>query len=263
MSKKILTAVIALTIILVLGAYYFSPAQRQARFIDQLVEQNVTARGGQAAWRKLDSIRLTGQMDLGQDTVAPYTLEQKRPDKMRLEFIFNKERVIQSTDGKVGWKFVPFLGRKKPEPMTDKELREAADTADPYGLLFDYSERGNTIEYLGIEKVAGREAHKLKVTLPRGTVRWVFLDTQTALEIKVETRRMVRGKERKVETFYKEWKPESGLIIAHRQETMTEGDEQSHFLTVEEVTINPALDASHFVMPTDMSLGDTLSVPVS
>jgi len=259
MSKKIIASVFAVGAILGLGTlYYFSPAQQEARFIDQLVAQNMVARGGETAWSTVNSIRLVGQMDVGQDMLVPYTLDQARPDKMRLEFVFNEETVIQSTDGKTGWKLVPFLGRTKPESMTDKELREAIDTAHPYGLLFNYDARGHKVELLGKENVGDREAYKLKVILPHGTVRWVFLDTTTALEIKVETRRNVRGKERRVETFYEDWRPEGGLLIAHRQVTTTEGEGKSHFITVDNVMLNPALDATRFAMPTTQTNADAV-----
>ncbi|RMH14196.1 MAG: hypothetical protein D6698_13040 [Gammaproteobacteria bacterium] len=254
MSKKIIAS---LVIVLGLGAlYYFSPAQREARLVDHLVAQNISARGGESAWRGLKSIRLKGQMDVGKDLTVPYTMIRQRPNRMRLDFEFNHQMVRQSTDGKTGWKVVPFQGRTKPEPMTDQELKEAIDTADPYDLLFDYRKRGHKIEYQGIEKVGDQQAHKLKVTLPRGTVRWVFLDAKTGLDIKVETLKKFRGKDRRVETRFKDWRPEGGLLIAHRQETQMEGDKESHFLTVDEVEINPDLEPSLFAMPTDSQLED-------
>lgn len=247
MSKKVLA--VGLVLVAALTAYYFSPTQRAARFVNQLVERNVTARGGESAWSELSSLRLTGQMDVGQGLAVPYVLEQKRPGKMRLEYVFDNATAIQATDGKSGWKVVPFMGKPAPEAMSESELREAADTGDLYGLLFDYEERGHRLEFMGTEKVGELDTLKLKVTLPRGSVRWVFLDAETALEIKVETRRTLAGKERKVETFYHDWQPTGDLLFARYQETLTEGDKESHFLTIESVTVNPPLDDSRFAPP--------------
>jgi hypothetical protein len=81
-------------------------------------------------------------------------------------------------------------------------------------------------------------------------VRWLYLDTETALEIKAEALRTVAGRQRLVETIYSDWQDKDGLLIARRQETTTEGDTQSHFLTVDSVTINPVINDSRFVMPT-------------
>ncbi len=254
MSKK----AIAITLAIVLGlatVYYYSPGQRAARVVQQLIERNTEARGGEAAWRAVNSLRLTGQMDLGQGLTVPYTLEQKRPGKMRLEFVFEDQSAVQATDGKAGWKISPFQGRMTPEPMVSAELAGAIDTADLYGMLFDYSARGHRIELEGHEMVAGLDTFKLKVTLPQGSVRWVYLDATTALEIKMDTLRQLSGRERLVETFYYDWKPAEGLLIPRRQDTWTEGDKESHFLTVERVTVNPQLDDSRFAMPANAKSG--------
>jgi hypothetical protein len=189
-------------------------------------------------------------MDVGQGMSLPYVLEQKTPGKMRLEFVFDGETAVQAFDGKVGWKLLPFLGRRNPEPMTETELRLAADTSDLYGILINYAARGHSVELLGKEMVAGRDAFRLKVTLPGGTVRWVYLDAETALEVKVEALRKLAGRDLLVETFYHDWQLIEGLLIAGRQETQTEGDKQSHYITVESVQVNPSIDDVRFSMPT-------------
>lgn len=226
-----------------------TPSQAKARAVDALVTRNITARGGAEAWRAVSSLRLTGQMDLGQGMHVPYVLDQKRPGKMCLEFVFDEETATQCTNGDSGWKVAPFRGRTTPEPMTEAELRETADSADPYGLLYDHAARGHVVELLGREPVDGRDAFKLKVTLPKGGVRWLYLDAETGLEVKLEALRVVAGREWVVETRYSDWQETDGLLIAHRQETLTRGDTESHFLTVESVTVNPPLDDSHFAMP--------------
>jgi outer membrane lipoprotein-sorting protein len=224
------------------------PAAGLAQTVDELVARNVAARGGAQAWRAVSALRLTGRMDVGRGMKVPYVLEQKRPDKMRLEFVFDGETAIQCTDGKEGWKLTPFRGRTTPEPLTGVELREAAGPADLYGLLFDYASRGNGVELLGREQVQGRDAFKLKVTLRGGAVRWVYLDAETGLEVKVEAQRTLRGRERRVETFYDDWKTVDGLLIPHRYETRMEGAKQSQLLTVETVRVNPRLDDARFTM---------------
>jgi hypothetical protein len=221
-----------------------------AQTVDELVARNVTARGGAAAWRAVTSLELSGRMDVGQGMAVPYVLEQKRPGKMRLEFVFDGETVVQTYDGKAGWKLRPFLGRDDAEPMTEEELRVAADTSDLYGLLFDYAARGHAVELLGREVVQGKDTFKLKVTLPGGTVRWVYLDADSGLEVKVEALRRLRKHDRVVETFYYDWQATGGLLIARRQETRTEGEKGSpHPFTVQSVRVNPPLADTRFGMP--------------
>jgi hypothetical protein len=133
--------------------------------------------------------------------------------------------------------------------MTEGELREMADSAEPFGVLYKYVERGSNVEFVGQEQVRGRDTFKLKVTLARGAARWLYLDTETALEVKMENTRIVTGRERSVATYYSDWREVEGLLIAYRQDTQTEGDDESHFLTVDSVTVNPAVDDARFTMP--------------
>lgn len=231
------------------------PASALAQTVDELVARNVAARGGEKAWRAVSSLRLTGRMDVGHGKLVPYVLEQKQPGKMRLEIDFAGQTAIQCTDGKEGWKVAPFRGVKKPERLSGEELREAAGPADLYGPLFDYASRGHAVQLLGREKVEGRDAYKMRVTLPAGAVRWVYLDAASALEVKVEAVRRQGTRGRRVETFYHDWRPVEGLLIPHRYETRSEGSKESHRLTVESVRVNPALDDSRFAMKAAVPAG--------
>ncbi len=225
------------------------PALGQAQTVNGLVTRNVAARGGAKAWRAVSSLKLTGKMDVGKGMQVPYVLEQKRPGKMRLEYIFDGATVVQCSDGKTGWKLAPFQGRTTAEPLTREELREAAGSADLYGLLFDYVRRGIAISLVGREPVEGRDAFKLQVTLPGGAVRWVYLDAESALEVKVDALRTLAKRQRRVETFYRDWQAADGLLIPRRYETRTEGAKEPNILTVETVRVNPPIHDSRFAMP--------------
>lgn len=254
MSRK--TIIIAVAVVaLVATAVYFSPAMREVRFVDSLVARNLDARGGTDAWERVTTMRMAGQMDLGQGMSVPYVLEQKRPGMMCFEFEFNEQTSTQCTDGTQGWKISPFLGRTEPVTMTDLEYREMADTADPYGLLYDYANRDLDIDYLGTEKVGDREAHKLQVNMPNGGVRWLYLDVETGLDLKLETMRTIVKRERLVETRYSEWREVEGLLVPVRQETWTEGDPEPHFLTVQTVVINPQIADDRFHIPAVVDAG--------
>jgi len=237
--RSVLTAAVAL----------YLPALGLAETVDELVARNVAARGGAEAWRAVSSLRLTGQMDVGQGMLVPYVLEQKRPGKMRLEFVFDGETAVQCSDGKTGWKLAPFRGRATPEPLSTEELREVAGSTDFDGLLFDYVSRGHAVELLGLEPVQGRDAFKLKVSLPGGAVRWVYLDAESGLEVKVDALQTLAGRERRAETFYHDWQAAAGLLIPRRYETRAAGAKELHLLTVKSVRVNPPLDDARFAMP--------------
>jgi hypothetical protein len=248
MSKKVM--IIALSfVVAVVGSVliYNSDAMKNARFVKSLVARNIDARGGAEAWKKVSTMKVTGR--LGQGMSVPYVLEQKRPNKMCFTFEFDKQTATQCVDGNHGWKIAPFRGRDYAEPMTQEELREMADTTDPYGLLYNYASRDIDIDLVGHVKVGDRDAIKLKLTMDKGAVRWLYLDAETALELKMETIRTIARRPKRVETVYSDWKNTDGMLIAHRQETTTEGDPKPHFLTVVGVSVNVALEDSRFAMP--------------
>jgi hypothetical protein len=255
-TKTVLAAALALGALTFLFFYWPHTPLGRARAVNQVVDQNVAARGGAEAWQAVSSLRLTGKMDVGKGMRVPYVLEQKRPSKMCLEFVFDGETAVQCSDGQAGWKLEPFRGRTSPEPMTEAELREVAGSADLYGLLFDYAARGHTVEPLGQEPVEGRDAFKVKVTLPGGAVRWVYVDAESGLEVKVEALRTVGGRELRVDTFYYDWEATEGLLIPRRQRTRTEGSSEVHMLTVETVQVNPPLDDSRFALPAAAQVGN-------
>jgi hypothetical protein len=168
---------------------------------------------------------------------------------MCLEYKFDARRVVQCVDDDSGWKFLPFLGRNLPEKMTDEEALKMADTASIDGLLLSASRRGFDIEWVGKEDVDGRWADKLKVTMPGGTVRWISLDEETGLELKVAYTRIIRGKEQVVESLFSDWKTEGGLLFPGRTDTRMAGSSGSQFVTVDKIVVNPEIEDKRFEMP--------------
>ena len=242
------TLALAVVVFLVLDSMY-GLTGGFGRVVDGLIARNVEARGGADRWRAVDSLRMTGHMDIGKGMHGPYTIEQKRPDKMCLEFEFAEQMVTQCVADDSGWKVLPFMGRTRPEPMTDAELADMADTAEIDGLLFESASRGHQVKLVGQEAVNGRDAYKLEVVLPRGAKRWIYLDAETALEVKLEAIRILNGKEQRIETLYSDWRETDGLLIQHRQDSKAEGEPESHWLTVDSVTVNPPINDQRFARP--------------
>ena len=106
---------------------------------------------------------------------------------------------VQAYDGKSGWSVAPFMGRTEPVAMSAEEAAQAVEQADIAGPLVDYKAKGHTVELVGPDKVDDRDAWKLKLTLKNGTVRQVYLDAASFLEVKTESKRTIRGVEVEVE----------------------------------------------------------------
>jgi hypothetical protein len=216
---------------------------------DQIVAKNVEARGGLASWRAIQSMTMSGRMDAGKRVELPFRLELRRPRMMRLEIGFKDQLAVQVYDGVEGWKVKPFLGRKDAEVFSPEELAAAEAQADLDGYLVDYARKGFKLQLLGREPLEGRQAYKLKLLGPNNVTRQVWVDAGTFLEVKVDGPQRIRGKERQVGTYYRDYKPVGGLLFPHLLETAVQGNAARHKLVVDKIELNPILAKSRFEKP--------------
>jgi outer membrane lipoprotein-sorting protein len=220
--------------------------------VAQITEKNAAARGGLASWRAVKTLTMTGEMDAGgkADAHLPYTMSLKRPHMSRLEIRFENQPSIQTFDGTQGWKYRPFMGRPDPEPLTADELKVLAASDELDGALIDADRKGVKVELVGTEKVEGKNNYHLRLTKAGGVVRNLWVDATTFLDTKVDGEpRKLDGHPHKVETYYRDYKTESGLNIAHTLETVAEGVKGSRKITIKTVTVNPKLDDALFGKP--------------
>jgi hypothetical protein len=256
--------------------------------VQQIVDRNTTARGGLQAWQRVGSMSLLGKLDAGKTRTdggqiavvskqerakakaemrkamqegkplaqaptiiqLPFQMDLKRPTMTRLEIPFQGETAVQVYDGANGWKLRPYLGRHEVESFSEDELKSAASQQELDGPLFNYAAKGTTVALAGGELVDGRGAYKLKLILKNGDVRHLWIDAQTFLDVKIDsTPRRMDGKSRTVVTYFRNYKPVDGLLIAHELDTAVEGIPGAQRILIEKVALNPALDASRFTKP--------------
>jgi outer membrane lipoprotein-sorting protein len=218
----------------------------------QIAERNAAARGGVAAWRAVQSMSMTGEMDAGGKTNAklPYTMSLKRPHMSRLEIRFDNQTAVQTYDGKQGWKYRPYLGRVEAEPLTPAELQSEQATDELDGPLIDAERKGTKVEVAGVDKVEGKDAYRLKLTSAGGASRNLWIDAASFLEVKIDGEpRKLDGRAHKVAVFFRDYKTVNGLIIPHTLETVVEGVKKTRKIVVKSVAINPKLDDALFGKP--------------
>lgn len=265
------------------GCHWPSAAERAAA---PILAKNEAARGGLARWRAVRSMTLTGQLDAGRprdqarlaasylrqarqgkgdgrhaaapakapeaDKVVqlPFRMELMRPGKSRLEVTFQGQAAVQAWDGQAGLKLRPFLGRREVEPFTAEEQELARQQTDLDGPLLDHGAKGLRVALLGDDLVEGRSAWKLEVTDAAGRVRHVWVDQETALEVRTDGSRRVDGKVRKLWTTFRDWRSVDGLMVPHLLETAVEGIRGTERIVVEQVLLNPTLPATRFTSVT-------------
>jgi len=240
MVRKTCLAVLALTVLV--------PCLL-AQSVDEIIAKNVQARGGADKLKSVQSIKSTATMSLGPGMEAPGLLVQKRPAFARLEFTVQGLTAVQAYDGKNAWQIMPFMGKKDPELMSADEAKETEEMADIDGPLVDYKSKGHQVELLGKEKVEGTDAYKLKATLKNGDVQTIYIDADSFLEIKEETKRTVRGSEQVVESAIGDYKEVNGIIFPFAVESSIKGSQDKQKLTITKIELNVPTEDAIFKMP--------------
>lgn len=220
-----------------------------AQTVDDVLAKHYEALGGLDKLKKIQTMRMTGKMQMGPGMEAPFTMEKKRPGMSRLEFTFSGMTGIQAFDGKNGWAVMPFMGKKDPEQMSDDDAKEMADQADFDGALIDWKAKGHTVELMGKEAVEGADAYKLKLTKKSGEVEYYYMDAETYLPIKEEGKRKIRGTEVEGESTLGDYKEVSGIMVPFSMTNGMKGSDHKQTMTFDKVEIDVPLDDARFVMP--------------
>jgi len=220
-----------------------------AQTVDELIAKNIQAHGGLAKLKALQSIRVTGDVDIG-GMQAGFTQVFKRPMKTRADISVQGMSMVQAYDGQTGWQIVPFTGKKDPELMTADDLKRIQEEADFDGPLMDYKQKGNTVELIGKEKIEGTDAYHLKVTLRNGDVRNAYLDADSFLTIKTVAKTTMRGSEIELETSIGNYKEVNGVLFPFSIEQHAVGGQgPGQKITFSKVEMNIPVDDAVFKMP--------------
>ncbi len=220
----------------------------------EIVDKNIAARGGLQPWRAVQAVSMRGKLEAGGNAnpELPFVLEMKRPRKVRMELQFNGETAVQVYDGANGWKLRPFLNRHEVEPFNAEEIKSASAQSELDGPLIDYAAKGNKVELDGVDQVEGHDTYRLKVTLKNGQTQYLWIDSQTFLEAKMQgSPRRMNGQYHAVETYFRDYKRVEGLMIPHLLETRVAGVKgtKPEKITIASVLLNPKLDEAQFTKP--------------
>ena len=238
--RRILVLVAAL-------ASFAVPASAQT--VDEIVGHYLKTIGGMEKIQAVQTLRRTGKFIGGGGFEAVLMQENKRGNSVREEFSLQGMTAINAYDGKKGWKVVPWNGKKDPEALGEGEMKSILEDADFDGPLVNYKQKGNKVEFAGMDKFEGTDTFKLKVTKPNGDVYIYYLDTDYYVPIKIDTKRMIRGAEREYETALGDYKEVAGWYLPYSSETNVKGSPDKAKVVYEKIEANVSIDESRFSMP--------------
>src|ERR1700748_3002290 len=87
-----------------------TPASSPAQTTSQILAKVYVARGGLTRIHALRSERIAGTISFGSEASGPFTVELKRPMKMRMTLSVQNQTMVRVYDGPQGWANNPFAG---------------------------------------------------------------------------------------------------------------------------------------------------------
>ena len=219
-----------------------------AQTVDEVIAKNIQARGGLEKLKAVKSLRTTVKFSDGSFR-ADLRQENKRPGKVREEFIVQGMAQIQAYDGKTGWQISPFSGRRDPDLLSQDDMKSLIVDGDMDGPLVDYKEKGHKAELVGHDSMEGTDCFKIKLSMKNGDVRYYYLDTDSYLELKVEVQTTIRGALQESELYYGDYEQVNGIYYPLAVEQAQKGSSSRQQFSVEKIEQNVDLDDSLFAMP--------------
>src|SRR5947208_4509193 len=148
-----------------------------AQTVDEIVAHYLKNIGGMEKIQAVQTLRRSGKYIGGGGFEAVVVQENKRGNMVREEFSLQGMTAINAYDSKTGWKIEPWGGKKDPEALGEEETKSILEDADFDGPLVNYKQKGNKVEFVGMDQFEGTDTLKLKVTKPNGDVYFYYLDT--------------------------------------------------------------------------------------
>jgi len=235
-------------LLLALSVVVMASSVANAQTVDEIIAKNIQARGGLEKLKAVKSLRTTIKFSDGSFR-AEFRQENKRPGKVREEFIVQGMAQIQAYDGKTGWQISPFSGRRDPDLMSQDDMKSLIVDGDIDGPLVDYKEKGHKAELVGHDSMEGTDCFKVKLSMKNGDVRYYYLDSDSYLELKVEVQTTIRGALQESELYYGDYEQVNGIYYPFAVEQAQKGSSSRAQFSVEKIEQNLDLDDTLFSMP--------------
>jgi len=225
---------------------------------DEIIARFVKTVGGAEKIQSIRTLRRVGKFTGDDGFEAVVVVESSRPNKVREEFSIQGMTGVNAYDGANGWKIDPFGGKKDPESLSEEEMRSIVEDSDFDEPLINYQQKGNKVELVGMDQIEGTDVYKLKVTLKSGDTRYYYMDTDSYVPIKYETKRIIRGTPQETETTLGDYKQVGGWYLPFSLETRQKGSSGSQKITFDKIEFNVPIDSTRYIRPKPPTSGGSL-----
>ena len=225
---------------------------------DEIIARFIKTVGGAEKIQSIRTLRRVGKFTGDDGFEAAVIVENTRPNKVREEFSIQGMTGVNAYDGANGWKIDPFGGKKDPESLSEEEMRSIVEDSDFDEPLINYQQKGNKVELVGMDQIEGTDVYKLKVTLKSGDTRYYYMDTDSYVPIKYDTKRIIRGTPQETETTLGDYKQVGGWYLPFSLETRQKGSSGSQKITFDRIEFNVPIDSTRYNRPKPPAGGGSL-----
>lgn len=233
---------IFISLIVAFVAISVSSAQDLDKILDKHFETI-----GQKNFTKVKTVQATGKaVMMGMEN--PFQMVSKRPNKIQVTVEFQGAKIIQAYDGETAWMINPMMGSAEPMDVTGPEADGLIESGDLDGQLWNYKEKGHSLELDGTEDVDGAEAYVLKLTKKNGNIDHYYLETESYLILKIKSKTMMNGSETEAEALLSNYQDVNGYVMAFTIEQIY-GGQSAMTIMMDKVETNVDVDDSIFSKP--------------
>ena len=191
--------------------------------------------GGAENWKRLESFKLEGKLQMEQGETFDFVALKKKPDFVKVELTAPTEKkFIMGYDGRDAWQLVT-AAESELGAMPEKEaLNFIRDAITANHLLYPKLP-GKRIELAGSVRLGDDLCYLLNVRLPNGQALEYALDMDDLVERRRRYVNAVTGETETLRMF--EHKRVEGVAVARRTELYIEGS-LAHTISLEAVRTN-------------------------
>jgi outer membrane lipoprotein-sorting protein len=195
---------------------------------------------GQKNLLKVKTLTATGKASqMGME--FPFTMMNKRPDKLKIIIDIQGSQIIQACDGENVWAINPMSGSSEPIDVTGPDADGLKESADMDGQLWKWKEKGHQLELEVTEETEGSEAYVLKLTKKNGNIDYYYIDPDSYLILKTKSKIMMEGSEVEMESLLSNYQDVEGYIMPFTTEQKMNGQTMITIL-IDEVRLNEEMD---------------------
>ncbi|RLD28936.1 MAG: outer membrane lipoprotein-sorting protein [Bacteroidetes bacterium] len=243
----------------VLGLVLCFVVTLEAQSVEEIIENYVENIGGQEAWSKITSMKVTGvgkQQGIDYPFIASYMKDGRTIIDVNLQ---GNSFIVEAFDGENAWS-MNFQTQKAEALDSESSINYKNEAKDNLtDAFFNYKAKGYSVELLGKEEWEGTECYKIKLTktpvLVDGkeeeNIDMYFFDTENYVPIAIESVIMSGpAKGATSQTLISDYQEVNGLYVAFSRIEKFNG-QVSLELVFNVVEFNVALDESIFKMPVE------------